>query len=148
MHIVAITIIGILAVCVVALMIVNAYLMDEWDAAITHWGECVEKLEELLDEYENLEHAYNSLVEEKEENEMKMFSDCSGECCLCACGGGVGCLAGHGDDDFCPASKEQIIERLDKGQYKDYTLMMKNHLKHQFGYDYDSQKEEQEHAED
>lgn len=64
-----------------------------------------------------------------------MFSNCSGECCLCACGGG--CLAGNGDDDFLPASKEQIIERLDKGEYKDYTQMMKDHLKHQFGYDYE-----------
>lgn len=69
---------------------------------------------------------------------MKMFSDCSGKCCLCACG--EGCLAGHGDDDFCPASKEQIIERLDKGQYKSYTQIMKDHLKYQFGYDYDKQK--------
>lgn len=69
---------------------------------------------------------------------MKMFSDCSGKCCLCACGGG--CLAGHGDDDFWPASKEQIIERLDKGQYKSYTQIMKDHLKYQFGYDYDKQK--------
>ena len=69
---------------------------------------------------------------------MKMFSDCSGKCCLCACGGG--CLAGHGDDDFWPASKEQIIERLDKGQYKSYTQIMKDHLKYRFGYDYDKQK--------
>ena len=69
---------------------------------------------------------------------MKMFSDCSGKCCLCACG--EGCLAGHGDDDFWPANKEQIIERLDKGQYKSYTKIMKDHLKYQFGYDYDKQK--------
>ena len=58
---------------------------------------------------------------------MKMFSDCSGECCICACGGG-GCLAGHGDDDFTPASKEQIIERLSKGEYKEYTLIMVEYL--------------------
>lgn len=49
---------------------------------------------------------------------MKMFSDCSGECCVCACGGF--CLAGHGDDDFCPASTDQIITRLNNGNYPDY----------------------------
>ncbi len=44
-----------------------------------------------------------------------MFTDCSGKCCICACGGG--CLAGHGDDDFSPATNEQIIERLDNGRF-------------------------------
>lgn len=57
---------------------------------------------------------------------MKMFSDCSGECCVCACGGG--CLAGHGDDDFYPATKEQVIDRLDKAQYKDYKDYMIGYL--------------------
>ena len=65
---------------------------------------------------------------------MKFFSDCSGECCLCSAGNG--CLAGHGDDDFWPATREQIIERLDKGQYPDYRQMMIIHLKNCFGYDY------------
>ena len=46
---------------------------------------------------------------------MKMFSDCSGECCVCACGGF--CLAGHGDDDFSPATNEQILARLKRGDY-------------------------------
>ena len=41
---------------------------------------------------------------------MKMFSDCSGECCVCACGGF--CLAGIGDDDFSPASKEKNHREL------------------------------------
>ena len=53
---------------------------------------------------------------------MKMFSDCSGECCVCACGNG--CLAGHGDDDFCPASSQQIIERLNNGEYPNYRQTM------------------------
>lgn len=66
---------------------------------------------------------------------MKMFSDCSGECCVCACAGG--CLAGHGDDGFSLANKEQIIKRLDNGEYKDYTQMMKDCLKNTYGYDYD-----------
>ena len=55
---------------------------------------------------------------------MKMFSDCSGECCVCVCGDF--CLAGHGDDDYWPASDEKIIKRLDKGQYPDYREMMIN----------------------
>ena len=67
---------------------------------------------------------------------MKMFSDCSGECCLCGCG--AGCLAGHGDDDFWPASKEQIIERLDNNEYPSYRRLMKDHLRRSFGYDYDT----------
>ena len=70
---------------------------------------------------------------------MKMFSDCSGECCLCANGGG-GCLAGHGDDEYWPANKEQIIERLDKGQFSDHTQTMKNYLKNRFKYDYDKER--------
>lgn len=67
---------------------------------------------------------------------MKMFSDCSGECCLC--GVGDGCIAGHGDDYFCPASKEQIIERLDNNEYPSYRQMMKDHLMCTFGYNYDT----------
>lgn len=69
---------------------------------------------------------------------MQLFSNCSGPCCLCSAGGG--CLAGHGDDDFWPARKEQIIERLNKGQYEDDTQTMKNYLKEKYGYDYDSPK--------
>ena len=57
---------------------------------------------------------------------MKWFTDCSGECCVCACGGG--CLAGHGDDDFSPATNEQILERLKNGNYPNYKQMMINEL--------------------
>jgi hypothetical protein len=46
---------------------------------------------------------------------MKMFSECLGKCCICASEGG--CLAGHGDNDFSPATNEQIIKRLDKGEF-------------------------------
>ena len=49
---------------------------------------------------------------------MKMFTDCAGECCVCACGDF--CLAGHGDDDFAPATNEQIIQRLNNGKYSNY----------------------------
>lgn len=57
---------------------------------------------------------------------MKMFTDCSGECCICSCGDF--CLAGHGDDDFRPASTEQIIERLQKGKYPNYLDIMIHEL--------------------
>lgn len=68
---------------------------------------------------------------------MKMFSDCSGECCVCACG--EFCLAGHGDDDFFLASKEKIIENLDNGKYSSYTDYMINILKNVYGYEYKKQ---------
>lgn len=42
---------------------------------------------------------------------MKMFSNCSGSCCICSMSTG-GCLAGHGDDDFALASYEELIRRL------------------------------------
>ena len=65
---------------------------------------------------------------------MKMFTNCSGECCVCACGDF--CLAGHGDDNYCLATKEQIISRLDKGEYKSYTNIMIDTLRNVYGYDY------------
>ena len=71
---------------------------------------------------------------------MMLGSACSGECWLCA--RGRGCLAGHGDDYFSPASKEQIIDRLEKGEYPNYTKMMKEHLKTRYGYNYDNNERE------
>lgn len=65
---------------------------------------------------------------------MKMFSDCSGECCICDCSGG--CLAGHGDDDFIPASKEKIIENLDNNRYERYREYMIKYLKEKYNFDY------------
>jgi len=47
---------------------------------------------------------------------MKMFSDCSGPCLTCAASSG-GCLAGHGDDDYTPMSKEQATSRLESGRW-------------------------------
>jgi hypothetical protein len=64
---------------------------------------------------------------------MKMFSDCSGECCVCACN--KGCLAGHGDDYFYAATIEQVIERLDKGQYPYHRQYMIDWLRRK-GYEY------------
>jgi hypothetical protein len=49
---------------------------------------------------------------------MKMFSDCRGPCLVCACGG-IGCLAGHGDDDFVLAPREQLQAMLDTGYWGD-----------------------------
>ena len=65
---------------------------------------------------------------------MNMFSDCSGLCCVCACGGG--CVAGHGDDYYSPASKEQIIERLDKHEYPASRAYMIDYLKTMFDFEY------------
>lgn len=57
---------------------------------------------------------------------MEMFSNCSGPCCLCNCLGV--CLAGHGDDDFYPATDEQLLERLyKKPHYRDEII---EELKH------------------
>ncbi len=59
---------------------------------------------------------------------------CSGECCVCACGGG--CLAGNGDDDFIPASKEKAIENLDNNKYERYREYMIKYLKEKYNFDY------------
>ena len=65
---------------------------------------------------------------------MKMFSDCSGECCVCSNGGF--CIAGHGDDYFSPASKEKVVDNLDKGKYEGYKDYMIKYLE-DMGYHYD-----------
>lgn len=65
---------------------------------------------------------------------MKMFSDCIGKCCVCGCRNM--CLAGHGDDDFFPASKEKIIDRLNKGGYPRYREYMIDYLKIKYGIEY------------
>ena len=67
---------------------------------------------------------------------MKILSDCSGECCVCACGNF--CLAGNGDDDFCLASKEHIVENLDNGKYSLYRDYMIKTLKNVYGYEYNN----------
>jgi hypothetical protein len=46
------------------------------------------------------------------------------------------CLAGHGDDDYSLASKNQIIKRLDNGEYPDYRKLMIDTLKNKYNYDY------------
>ena len=65
---------------------------------------------------------------------MKMFSDCSGECCVCA--NSDGCIAGHGDDYFSPAPKERIVDNLNKGKYPNYTDYMIKYLIDKYDYIY------------
>lgn len=69
---------------------------------------------------------------------MKMFSECSGGCCVCACSGF--CLAGHGDDCFSLVSKERIIKNLDEEKYPSYTQQMIDTLKNVYGYEYYEEK--------
>lgn len=57
---------------------------------------------------------------------MKIFSSCSGDCCICACGGC--CYAGNGDNDFSIASREQIIERLKANKYPDFRQKMLDYV--------------------
>ena len=57
------------------------------------------------------------------------------DCEICALAGG--CLAGMRDDDFVLASKEQIIERLDKNEYERYRKKMKETLIKEYLYNYD-----------
>lgn len=64
---------------------------------------------------------------------MKMFTDCSGECCICGCDF---CLAGHGDDDYYPATADQVIKRLDNNEYSNYRQMMIDYLRSRYGYVY------------
>jgi hypothetical protein len=58
---------------------------------------------------------FASLSDEDNDGGMKMFSDCSGPCVVCASTGG--CLAGHGDDDFSVASAEDLGKRLETGRW-------------------------------
>lgn len=60
------------------------------------------------------------------------------QCEICKLAGG--CLAGHDDDDYIPATKEQVIERLDNNEYNLRRDQMISYLKHQFNYDYNSKK--------
>ena len=69
---------------------------------------------------------------------MKMFTDCSGECCVCKYGDN--CSAGHGDDDYCDATKEQVIERLNNGSYAYCKEIMIAYLRDYFNYEYKEKK--------
>lgn len=69
---------------------------------------------------------------------MKLFPNCSGDCCVCSLAD-MNCLAGIGDDYYSPATKEQVIERLDNKKYcssERYTEIMIKYLKDRFAYEY------------
>lgn len=48
---------------------------------------------------------------------MKIAPDCAGKCSIC---GNEICLAGNGDDEYVPATADQVIERLKTEQYSRY----------------------------
>lgn len=45
-----------------------------------------------------------------------MFSKCAGKCYMCYWGEG-GCLAGHGDDEYSPATEQQLLTRLVQSRF-------------------------------
>ena len=57
---------------------------------------------------------------------MKIAPDCVDKCCICRNSGN--CLAGNGDDDFIPATKEQIEERLKDDRYSAYQDKLRNFI--------------------
>lgn len=64
---------------------------------------------------------------------MKFFSDCSG-CLVCAYHGR--CIAGHGDDFFKMASKEELIDRVNnKNISRKDAETIENFLLEEYGYD-------------
>lgn len=70
---------------------------------------CKNRLKDALLKYYN--YHIDSNENKEGTKEMKLFSDCSDACILCTCFR-IGCLAGHGDDDFVQASQEEMIARL------------------------------------
>ena len=65
------------------------------------------------------------------------FPICGSKCPICRCAEFF-CLAGNGDDDYSPATKEQVIKRLDEGSFNSKRAMMIKYLKSKFNYDYDN----------
>lgn len=66
---------------------------------------------------------------------MKLFPTCAGECAIC--GYADFCLAGNGDDDYCLASKEEVIERLLQDRYPGYRDVMLDYLLRRYNYVFD-----------
>lgn len=56
------------------------------------------------------------------------------ECAIC--GVGNGCIAAMHDDYFYPATKEELIKRLDTGKFPAYRDLMIKTLKERFNYEY------------
>lgn len=61
------------------------------------------------------------------------------ECAICWFGG-RGCLAAMLDDDFIPASKEDIIERLKTNQFNQDRQLMIDTLLKKYNYKYEENK--------
>ena len=70
---------------------------------------------------------------------MSLFSKCN-DCWICSCFGGH-CYAGNGDDDYFPASKEQIFDRLSryKNTISEYEKQqMIDFLRDEYGIEYNA----------
>lgn len=65
---------------------------------------------------------------------MKIGPFCSDKCYICAYA--ESCLIGNGEEGFVPAEKEQVVKRLDRGEYVDYSEMMIRYLETAYGYAY------------
>ena len=64
------------------------------------------------------------------------FPKCLPDCSICA-NADISCLAGNGDDNYRPATKEQVIDRLNSSEYNSRSIeMMIKFLKDKYNYDY------------
>ena len=52
---------------------------------------------------------------------------CSGECAICALGGG-GCLTAMYENNYVPASRKQVEKRLENGEYSQYRDLMIDYI--------------------
>lgn len=74
---------------------------------------------------------------------MSLFTNCHDKCCVCYCYGN-GCLAGNGDDDFQPATQNQLISRIDNCELDDSNRKyMIDFLRVRYEYDYEFMKNHQ-----
>ena len=62
---------------------------------------------------------------------MKLFPDCLGECCICQ--NGDFCLTGNGEDDYEPATANQVLERLRTGKYARQRVDMVRYVYERYG---------------
>ena len=73
----------------------------------------------------------------KEDDNMKHFSECSGECITCTSHGH--CLAGIGDDDYSVADKAELIKRIKNHKLSEHNQNeIKRVLKEEYHFDYDN----------
>jgi dCMP deaminase len=73
----------------------------------------------------------------KDSDNMKHFSECSGECITCTSHGH--CLAGIGDDDYSVADKAELIKRIKNHKLSEHNQNeIKRVLKEEYHFDYDN----------